>query len=468
MTEPLNFFSGKQSLRERGEWLALAITLLLTPSAFGIAGSFIHESLGVSSAVVLAVVAMVYVTLARGQLIGSSALIDRQHFPEVFRVVEHCASLLAVPMPLIFVRDDNQVPIVSQGFGDPYSLVLSSHWLRHFKEDELTFMVGRELGHVAAGHTRLTSLLSVNGRENAIISLIFGAWLRRTEHTADRLGLLCCASLESAKRSIAIATLHEFGRHVDIEAFASQNRELSSDSVLRMGQWLSAQPYATQRMARLAEFESSPSRLYWMERVARQPAQGACGIAVARSGRVERQDCAGFGRRLGAVLIDCIVVAAIFGLTTPHVESTGKHTAVYTGVSNTVSRADVAKLSHDPTVLGVLQRFLGVISADGEHFIVTLFGYPQDFFIYSVLLVAVGGQTLGMMIVAVKVTTRTFRRPAIWRVCLRYVLGPLAFVSWIFGPLTRIQLHDRLSSTRVVRLERTVELKQGATTLTTN
>ncbi len=299
-------------------------------------------------------------------------------------------------------------------------------------------MVGRELGHVAAGHTRLTSLLSVNGRENAIISLIFGAWLRRTEHTADRLGLLCCASLEAAKRSITIATLHEFGRHVDIEAFASQNRELSSDSVLRMGQWLSAQRYATQRMARLAESESSPSYLYWMERVARQPAQGACGIAVARSGRVERQDCAGFGRRLGAVLIDCIVVAAIFGLTTPHVESTSKHTAVYTGVSNTVSRADVAKLSHDPTVLGLLQRFLGVISADGEYFIVTLFGYPQDFHRQRAACRHRGADA--------GYDDRSSRshdparfggRPSGVFVCVTY--SPLAFVSWFFGPFTRIQ-----------------------------
>ncbi len=138
---------------------------------------------------------MVYVTLARGQLLGSSVLITRTHFPQVFEVVERCASLLHVPMPLIFVRDDMFVPIVALGFGEPYSLVISSHWLDHFQEDELTFMIGRELGHVAAGHTRLTSLLSVNGRENALVSIIFGAWLRRTEYTADRLG--CFAAVQS-------------------------------------------------------------------------------------------------------------------------------------------------------------------------------------------------------------------------------------------------------------------------------
>ncbi len=419
---------------------------MLAPSILGIVGAFVHEAIGVSSAAVLAVIAMIYVTLARGQLLGSSVLIDKRHFPDVFRVVERCSAALAVPVPLIFVRDDIQVPIVALGFGEPYSLVLSSHWLHHFKEDELTFMIGRELGHVAAGHTRLTSLLSVNGRENALVSLVFGAWLRRTEYTADRLGMLCCRSVQAAQRSIAIATLHQFGRQVDIEAFALQSREFVSDSILRMGQWLSAQPYATQRMTRVARFAESPLYTYWDERVSCQPSQEALVTPVARSGRVAPQDCAGFGRRIAAALIDLIVVGAIFGVTAPHVENTGKKLATDTA------------LVHDPAILTMLQHFLGVFTVEGGHFVFTpLLGFPQEFFIYSVLLVAIAGQTLGMMVLAVKVTTRTFQRPAIWYVLWRYVVAPLAFISLLFGPFVRIQLHDRLSNTRVVRLERAFE-----------
>ncbi|MDQ6933082.1 MAG: RDD family protein [Candidatus Eremiobacteraeota bacterium] len=445
-TEPLNFFSGKESLRERGEWLTLGITLLLAPSVLGVIGAFIHEGISVSSAAVLAVVAMIYVTLARGQLLGSSVLIDKQHFPAVFRVVERCASLLAVPVPLIFVRDDMQVPIVALGFGEPYSLVLSSHWLDHFQEDELTFMVGRELGHVAAGHTRLTSLLSVNGKENALVSLVFGAWLRRTEYTADRLGLLCCRSADAARRSITIATFHKFGRQVDIGAFALQRSEFTKDSVLRMGQWLSSAPYATQRMARIDDFVQSSLYARWEARISSRPLGQDLPAPVARSGRVTPQDCAGFGRRISAALIDVVVVSAIFGLTAPQAHA------------KIDSSATLAKLAHDPAILRFLEYLLGIASANGQHFVLTpLLGYPQYFFMYSVLLVAIAGQTLGMMIVAVKVTTGTFRRPAIWHVLWRYILTPLALGSFIFGPLVRIQLHDRFSSTRVVRLERAFE-----------
>ena len=101
-------------------------------------------------------------------------------------------------MPLIFVREDNFVPAVALGLGQPYALVLSSHWIELFSDDELAFVIGRELGHIAAGHTRFHSLLSVNGNENPLISLIFGAWLRRCALTCDKVGLLCCGSLDAA------------------------------------------------------------------------------------------------------------------------------------------------------------------------------------------------------------------------------------------------------------------------------
>ena len=59
-------------------------------------------------------------------------------------------------------------PSSRSGFGEPYALVLSSHWIEIFADDELAFMIGRELGHIAAGHTRFHSLLSVNGNENPL------------------------------------------------------------------------------------------------------------------------------------------------------------------------------------------------------------------------------------------------------------------------------------------------------------
>ncbi|MDP9111385.1 MAG: M48 family metalloprotease, partial [Candidatus Eremiobacteraeota bacterium] len=182
-----SLFTGPGSLAYPGERLAFAVTLLLALPTAGLIGFFLHQEIGLSQVALLIVVAMVYVTLSRGRLVGSSVRIHEAQYPAIFAAVKRCAAVLEIPMPLVFVREDFYNPVVALGFGEPYSLILSSSWVEHFKEDELDFMVGRELGHIAAGHTRFTSLLSANGNENAVVALVFGAWLRRSELTCDRV-----------------------------------------------------------------------------------------------------------------------------------------------------------------------------------------------------------------------------------------------------------------------------------------
>ena len=53
---------------------------------------------------------------------------------------------------------------------------------------------------------------------------------------------------------MGVAAFHEFGRKVDYEAFAEQHEEVQSDTVLRWGEWLSSEPYATRRIASLRKF----------------------------------------------------------------------------------------------------------------------------------------------------------------------------------------------------------------------
>jgi hypothetical protein len=187
-------FAGPQSLRDPRERIAFWMTTLCSlPAALAI-GYVLHESIGASQVALFIVIAMVYVTLARGRLLGTSVRVHELQYPRVFSIVKSACAALDIPMPLVFVREDNFVPVAALGFGEPYSLVLSSHWIEVFDDDELAFMIGRELGHIAVGHTRFLSLLSVNGKENPLIALIFGAWLRR------------CAAISSDSSVAAIWT----------------------------------------------------------------------------------------------------------------------------------------------------------------------------------------------------------------------------------------------------------------------
>lgn len=412
-----DLYRGKSSLRERYEWTVLLVTLAFAPAIAFVIGRVWHEVIGVSSVGILVVIAMVYVTIARGALLGSCVMITHTQFPDLFRVVERCAAMLDLPMPMVFLRDDIHIPAVAVGFGDPYSLIISTHWIDHFQEDELTFVVGRELGHIAAGHTRLTSILSVSGHENAIVSLIFGAWLRRTEFTADRTGLLCCGSTESAYRAIALCEFHHFARKVDLAAFAQQRVEIAHDSILRLGEWLSPNPYATNRMERLRVFSHTALYEYWEDRLVAQPP--AAIPQRPRDARVTTADCASFGRRLGAIAIDLALLSAIRNLviTTTSVHTPGIHWSV----------------NLDP---GPLTAFV----------------------LYNILLVAIAGQTFGMMIVSVRVTNAQFGRPGLLQVIWRYVIAaPLFVLSVLWPGFWRVELHDRASGTRLVGLERTLQ-----------
>ncbi|MDQ2679785.1 MAG: RDD family protein [Candidatus Eremiobacteraeota bacterium] len=454
-------FSGPTSVRVRSERTAFWLTILFAPLGAFIVGGLIHEELGVSQVALLIVFVMIYVTLARGRLIGSSVRIHEQQFPEIFSIVKRCAAMLQVPMPAVFLREDIFVPIVAVGFGDPYTLVLSSNWIEHFKEDELTFMIGRELGHIASGHTRFSSLLSVSGHENPLVAFIFGPWLRRCDLTCDRIGLLCCGSLDAATRAIAIATFHHLGRSIDHAAFAEQRGELVGNQVLQMGEWLGAAPYATTRIESMRQFLHSQLYAIHEESFVHHTPTQPPALVQSGTATVQSKDCAGWTRRFAAFAIDFILVAAIaINLTHIHVDKgTSKMRAVAGSASIISSKGERA--------LPILNLLNGIkVEADGQEIglgdllairlaasVLSLFWIS----VYLALVVAITGQSFGMMIAGLRVVRTDFGRPGIAQTIWRYAIVLLLW--WFILPLSffsRIYLHDRISKTRLVKAERAV------------
>lgn len=139
---------------------------MLAPLTILIIGTFFRQ-VSVSEVVLLIIGGLVFVSITRGRLLGASLHVHPGHFPELFAVVERVAAKLGVCMPQIFIRDD---------------------------------------------HTRLTSPLTASGRENPITSLIFGAWLRWTEYTADRVAPACTGSIEAALSAISVVRRRARGR----------------------------------------------------------------------------------------------------------------------------------------------------------------------------------------------------------------------------------------------------------------
>jgi Zn-dependent protease with chaperone function len=427
-TTPMTPFRGRESLRVHGENATFFWTLLSLPLSILVIGAVLQHQITFSQLALLVVIAMVYVAFARGRLLGGGLRVHAGQFAHVHAVVEECARMLRMPAPHVFVRDDPFVPVVGIGIGAPYAIVISAQFVEHFSDDELRFLVGRELGHIASGHTRFSSLLSSNGRENGVIAVAFGAWLRKIDYTADRVGLLCCGSLETALRAIAVSTFQLVGRKIDLGAFAEQLKELNAEPSLRMAEWTASTPYATNRVAALHRFARDPLYLTWSKRFAANAA--AANVADARGPAY-----AGFGRRVGALAIDVVVIQTLI----PAI--------------NLVTRPPTARiakeLAADKDTAGIAQVLWNLQLPQLAHDTFLWFA----FLVYVIVLVALAGQTFGMMVsdlrvVGVDHSARIGLRRAVGRY-VSFLASLCVLVGW-WSIFRRVQPFEQWSGTRLV------------------
>jgi hypothetical protein len=344
------------------------------------------------------------------------------------------------------------VAVAAVGIGEPYSLVISTKYLRELQNDELAFVVGRELGHIAAGHTRYTSLLSINGRENPLISVVFGVWLRRLEYTADRVGLLLCGSLDAAHRAIAVTTFHRLGRTVDLRQFAEQRNDLQREPSLRMGEWLSSTPYAVHRMAALDAFAATSLAAEWRVQLARGLERTV--VTDATDAELQRTGYAGFWRRGAAWAIDAMLCGAIL----PQIPAFHADSGSLPEAISQIPDEDKAKIP--AAALKAMEHAHKLhVSFDPTGIIVA--GLIA---IYVVVLVSLLGQTFGMLVMDMRVVDVRLQRVGPVRVVGRYLclIASVALVYPLFRIFGRVQPFETWSGTRIVQA-RALEERRAAT-----
>jgi Zn-dependent protease with chaperone function/uncharacterized RDD family membrane protein YckC len=423
---PDGLFSGRTSIRlprERTVALSLLVTVPVTLAVIGV----VFHGITPTQVALLFVGGMVFVSLTRGRLLGSSIRARREEFPHVVETVERLSRRLGIPPPHVFIRDDYFVPVNAVGLGEPYALVISSQYLQLFGGEELAFMIGRELGHIADGNTRLLSLINATGRSNALIASLFGGWIRQTEYTADRAGVLC-SSLEAAVKAIAISTFHASGRYVESAMLADQRRDIESDLILRLGELTGMMPYAVNRVRALETFTAGQLYGYWADRFERDPLPVRAALGPA-DGPVDRRELASRLRRYLALAIDLTILSVIFD-----------------AINVTVTGGAKPEATHALTVHWALLRISDVQQFVRDN---SWFWY----FPYAAGLVAIAGRTIGMMVLDLRVVRVDHGRAGIAQSVLRYAIALVATVCVV--PLLTtffrgVQVHDRFSKTRLV------------------
>ena len=144
---------------------------------------------------------------------------------------------------------------------------------------------------------------------------------------------------------------------------------------------------------------------------------------------------AGFGRRAAALLYDSVLLAALL------VVFTSGAVFLNHGVAVEAKTAGAWVYLYDAGLIGVIAGYY-------------LLNWTRS------------GQTLGMRAWHLRAVTETGKPLRLGSAALRLVCGILAWapaalgVLWLYVDREHVALHDRLSKTRVVRLERSRSVKR--------
>ena len=208
------------------------------------------------------------VTGTRRALLAQSLRLTRRVSPDLFRILDRCRERLQVQTQVeLFVFNSPQFNAAcTRPEGDRVFVLLSSSLAEGFDADELTFVVGHELGHHIYEHhsVPLHALADPRNPPPAPLVLRVRAWQRYAEISADRAGLACCGGLKPAARSLfkLSSGFRQTPDDAQLQAYLDQAAELyreveAADKPVSHRDWLSTHPFSPVRLSAARAFEGS-------------------------------------------------------------------------------------------------------------------------------------------------------------------------------------------------------------------
>jgi len=191
------------SYRYPYEHLVLGITFLLVTGVIALTAT---ATVCTSVLFIALAVALAYSSSRSHHqaLIRQAYPVTAQKTPELSALLESCRTRLRVEPVEAFVTPSRELNAYTFGLSTPKVIVIYSALLKVMDADELRFVIGHELGHIALGHTDLNSLVGgmagipSTSAASALLAMTFLSWNRTCEHSADRAGLLACGKPDKA------------------------------------------------------------------------------------------------------------------------------------------------------------------------------------------------------------------------------------------------------------------------------
>jgi Zn-dependent protease with chaperone function len=197
----------------------------------------------------------------RANIFGHSVRINAEQFPEIYRIcMDQSLRLGLKKIPDIFIMNGNGwVNAFARSFVPWKYVVLLSNltdlMLTSGRLEELSTIIGHELGHHAAGHLNYWKKLLLF--PSLIIPFLGLAYMRACELTADRIGFVLTGNLHASQKALVALALgsERLSNESNIAEFCNQENEIPG-IIGWLNKIFSTHPRTTRRTIEISIFAS--------------------------------------------------------------------------------------------------------------------------------------------------------------------------------------------------------------------
>ena len=253
--------------RVDNEQVVLLLTILLVFAVIVISSTVTFCASGVF--ILLMFILSAVLTRSHHQSLIRDALpLNPVKMPKLAAEVEECALKLQ-PGPVdVFIARKNQMNAYTFGISDPKVLVIYSPMLQVMHPDELKFIIGHEMGHVALGHTWLNTILGgmagIPAPFGAAVLLYaaFRWWNRMCEYSSDRAGLLACGDLNTAISAMVKLVAPNVRSQVDFDKALAMIDAQDDSMSNRLAEVFQTHPMLIRRINKLRDYSQTQEYQY--------------------------------------------------------------------------------------------------------------------------------------------------------------------------------------------------------------
>lgn len=205
-------------------------------------------------------------------LLGKTVKISENQFRNVHNIIKNICTTLEMEMVDAFVYEDFYYGVESKGINKCW-IEISAKTISDFSEEQLKFIIGRELYNIKFKNTYYTSLIKL-GLQNLNLLKMPGAgisaeslkcavykWSRAVSLSCDNFGYCVCGNLKESIQAVLLTILNNktLTQNINITEYIKQADEITAldDEVYNNTKLDEIVPYGPYRVKNLISYASS-------------------------------------------------------------------------------------------------------------------------------------------------------------------------------------------------------------------